>query len=1111
MRSQRTSRNANRSQARAAERTLPAPQPARAFRAALTADLLAAITALLAVALLTAISLFIALPAGATTTELEADGYAYGFVSRVEGEALLLGVEVDDAIEAEINHPLLTGDQINTGSGRIELVLPDGTIIRAAPGTVVVFDALAGAPDSEAEEGTFVSLDQGELQVRTPESFFEAEDVAIQTANATIYLGASGSYRIIAQGSSFTEVVVREGFAEADTRSGSKIARSGEALEISGNERPFVNRVEAGPADSLELWAGDLDMLASEAIQRDVDPRLSYAAAPLEGNGEWLDLPEGRAWRPYVRADWRPFRYGRWVYTPSGLTWVASAPWGWVTSHYGFWDFVPGYGWLWLPGNVYSPAGVYWYWGPTHVAWVPYGYYNRYSRGRVGYGIYGWAGGDWSYWNDWTFCPTRYFGRRGYDNYWNRGQDLERGRRFAVPRGIVTTDTRGLGPESWGKPSEALERLVRRVDSQGQGRSLPDVTDFVARRKGADVVRGTNGSSLRDHKTASRERLAPLAGDSSRDRFRDRSVAVGGNGGTSTSVRSVGGNRGVGGGNDSRTGSGGRLGESAYRSDGGNLSGSSRGVIRRVEPGTRGGKEPPSSRVRSVGDRRLPSGNDGGSSSRSVRDLRSPERERGSAIGGSGSDRSGTSSSPPARRVVDRIRAHREAARGSSSGSSAAPQDSGNRSSSVSKGSSSSSSKSPPRSSGSSASRSRSSGESAKKASPPPRGSKSGSSGRGFESLAVSGPELACLSHQTSTAFRYEVGEKGRLARLEARASRRLARTTHQGSNRGVPAYENPGESSRLESADALRLHRTGPLRLLLRRGGGFPDHGALERAVGADGVSDPASHPPGDLPPSDVPRRHQRPGRDSSALGSARPRGLALAKAGPALSCAPRLMAIRALEGRSSEGLAAWTANLARAGIDSLQLRDRSATDRLVYEGARSMVEALAQWRAPHPSSEAGPLSAKRPYVLVNRRPDISVAAGASGVHLPARGLPTRAVREAFGAGLVIGRSTHSLDEVAEAQRQGADFVVFGPVFSTPEKLRYGAPLGLEQLARAASFGIPVLAIGGITQENLEAVARTGAAGAAAIRLFEDTSRATAIAGHAKALFDRIGAPAHA
>lgn len=658
--------------------------------------------------LVMALAALVAFPLGATTTELGAD--AYGFLSRVEGDALLSGLEDGDAIEAEVNHPLLTGDLITTDSGRVELVLPDGTIVRIGPGASVIFDTLAGAPDSAIDDGTLILLDQGELQIRTPETFLGGRDLAVKTSNATVYLGPSGSYRVTAQGSSFTEVVVREGFAEADTGSGSGIARPGEALEISGTTRPFVDVVDAGPADSLELWAGDLDRAAEAAIAAapaDVDSRLAYAAAPLHDAGEWIYVDSRRKWRPYVRADWRPFRHGRWVYTPSGLTWVASAHWGWVTSHYGSWDFVPGYGWLWLPGNVYFPAGVYWYWGPTHVAWIPHGYYNRYSHSGLRFGVYGWAGGDWGYWSDWTFCPTRYFGRRGYDRYWDTGSNLGRERRFAVPRGIVTTDTRGLGPERWGKPSLALDTLLRRVDPEGRVRSLPDVTEFVAGREVAKPSIWSREPRLVERRLSVRERLQPLPEERKRARFGTPSVAA------SRAIDSSEPTRLMGSAGSGRSrGSGGLAGPG--RSVGPRVawprSGTSVKPVRGFRSGSVGspGSDPPElersrQRFRSITER-LEAG------SRSFAD-RPRTRDGAYSRRPSVRDTPTGSESAPARRVLDRIRAHRETVRG------AAPETKGT------------SSKAPPRRSASSLIKSSSSSHSgAKKASPPSRSSRNRSS-----------------------------------------------------------------------------------------------------------------------------------------------------------------------------------------------------------------------------------------------------------------------------------------------------------------------------------------------------------------------------------------------
>ncbi|MCP4204917.1 MAG: thiamine phosphate synthase [bacterium] len=196
-----------------------------------------------------------------------------------------------------------------------------------------------------------------------------------------------------------------------------------------------------------------------------------------------------------------------------------------------------------------------------------------------------------------------------------------------------------------------------------------------------------------------------------------------------------------------------------------------------------------------------------------------------------------------------------------------------------------------------------------------------------------------------------------------------------------------------------------------------------------------------------------------------------------------PRLMAIRGLD--STGELSRWAAQLARAGVDGIQIRDRTASDRSIFEHCSSVMAALAALDELDQLPGATSL-------LVNRRPDIAAAVGAAGVHLPARGLPIRAVRKAFGEDFLIGRSTHSPGEVAEAARDGADYVVFGPVYSTPEKLRFGPPRGLAELAQACAVGIPVLAIGGIDRERLAEVASAGAWGAAAIRMFDRPEEAT-------------------
>ena len=126
---------------------------------------------------------------------------------------------------------------------------------------------------------------------------------------------------------------------------------------------------------------------------------------------------------------------------------------------------------------------------------------------------------------------------------------------------------------------------------------------------------------------------------------------------------------------------------------------------------------------------------------------------------------------------------------------------------------------------------------------------------------------------------------------------------------------------------------------------------------------------------------------------------------------------------------------------------------------------------------------------MLVNDRVDVALAAGAHGVHLRGESMAAVRVRSIAPAGFVIGRSVHAVDEAVAAERHGGlDYLLFGTVFATESKPDV-APAGLERLAAVcASVGLPVLAIGGITMSSLASVARAGAAGFAAIGLFNRT-----------------------
>jgi len=151
--------------------------------------------------------------------------------------------------------------------------------------------------------------------------------------------------------------------------------------------------------------------------------------------------------------------------------------------------------------------------------------------------------------------------------------------------------------------------------------------------------------------------------------------------------------------------------------------------------------------------------------------------------------------------------------------------------------------------------------------------------------------------------------------------------------------------------------------------------------------------------------------------------------------------------------------------GVDFIQIREKDLPGRELFELA-STIRDLAE--------------GSHTRVLINDRLDIALAARLNGVHLPANGLPAPCVRPLVS---VLGVATHSVEEAIEAEKAHPDFIIFGPIFDTPGK----TAVGLDALRKlTSSVHVPVLAIGGITPDEVPALIEAGAAGYAAIRMFQ-------------------------
>lgn len=195
--------------------------------------------------------------------------------------------------------------------------------------------------------------------------------------------------------------------------------------------------------------------------------------------------------------------------------------------------------------------------------------------------------------------------------------------------------------------------------------------------------------------------------------------------------------------------------------------------------------------------------------------------------------------------------------------------------------------------------------------------------------------------------------------------------------------------------------------------------------------------------------------------------------------------MAISAGRPVPDDDLLRWADLMVEIGVEAVQLRERHLGDRRLLDLARAL-----RRRIPAPTR-----------LLISARFDIALAAAADGAHLPADHLPALRVRAA-APDLLLGLSTHTLEEVSAASPTAVDYVLHAPVFAPISKPAARPPLGLAGLAEAvAASPVPLLALGGIDEKVLEGIAATGAHGVAGIGVFQQPGSASFVA-RAHALF---------
>lgn len=305
-------------------------------------------------------------------------------------------VQAEETVEARVNLPVFPGDQIETSRrGRAEIRLADGNVIGLDRGTTMRLRSILDSYDGDASQ-TVAELDFGLAIVHRLAE--DSSAMRLDTTNGSYVSSRDAIYSVETDGRGRDVVSVYEGSMEVRTSSKTSRLRAGDQAKVDEDGAFGINELVEDSETEFERWFMSRADRYRDPSSKYLDRRLAYARPELDGYGSWVYANDYSTyvWRPRVSSGWQPYRDGRWVSSPyGGLVWVSYEPWGWVPYHYGRWAWNTGYGWVWLPGSGYSPAWVYWAFGPSYVGWAPAGWYDCYS----------------SYY-DWAYRPYR---RIGFD------------------------------------------------------------------------------------------------------------------------------------------------------------------------------------------------------------------------------------------------------------------------------------------------------------------------------------------------------------------------------------------------------------------------------------------------------------------------------------------------------------------------------------------------------------------------------------------------------------------------------------------------------------------------------------------------------------------------
>jgi Family of unknown function (DUF6600)/FecR protein len=388
------------------------------------------------------------------------------YVAVLDGQATLIHGGQSDGVF--VNAPLVAGDQIETSSGRVDILFADGTTLD-----------LDESSRLDIESPLLFRLMAGQilLTVGGVPGAGQAVRYQVDTPQASIATAGPGAYRVSAMqyaDGPLTQLAVLRGTASLATDRGSVRVDAGRLSLAGDRDQPSMPQpFNTARVDAFDRWTASIrdGRVATASARQYLPPDLQIYGSVLDRNGDWRYLsPYGYVWYPRVVATWRPYYFGRWApYAGYGWTWIGTTVWSWPTHHYGRWGVSAG-SWFWIPDAHWGPGWVSWASAQGYVGWSPLGFDGQPVFPLIANLTLVQPS------TSWVFVASDHFGRTWYaDRFAVAPRSLPRGARF-VARGDapVRLPSRPEAPSRVGVrpvlPGGGPSRGVRAIERGPVGR-----------------------------------------------------------------------------------------------------------------------------------------------------------------------------------------------------------------------------------------------------------------------------------------------------------------------------------------------------------------------------------------------------------------------------------------------------------------------------------------------------------------------------------------------------------------------------------------------------------------------------------------------------------------